>query len=122
VDDWIQATVFDETQSIEKMKKEELVEILKKIMDDQQTTVIYENKPLKSNLHPTMKPIQLIGKLIKNSSIKGKLVYEPFAGIGSTLIVAFRLERKCYAMKLDPRYMDVIITRWEELSRDKAKQ
>ena len=120
VDDRTQATVFDDTQSIEKMKKEELVEILKKIMDDQQSTVLYENKPLKSDLHPTMKPIPLIGKLIKNSSIKGQLVYEPFAGSGSTLIAADQLERTCYAMELDPRYVDVIVTRWEELTKQKA--
>lgn len=120
VDDRTQATVFDDTQSIEKMKKEELVEILKRIMDDQQSTVLYENKPLKSDLHPTMKPIPLIGKLIKNSSIKGQLVYEPFAGSGSTLIAADQLERTCYAMELDPRYVDVIVTRWEELTKQKA--
>jgi DNA modification methylase len=117
VDDRTQSTVIDDTQSLEKMKKEELVEILKKIMDNQQSTVLYENKPLKSDLHPTMKPIPLIGKLIKNSSIKGQLVYEPFAGSGSTLIAADQLERTCYAMELDPRYVDVIVTRWEELTQ-----
>ena len=120
VDDRTQSTVIDDTQSLEKMKKEELVEILKRIMDHQQSTVLYENKPLKSDLHPTMKPIPLIGKLIKNSSIKGQLVYEPFAGSGSTLIAADQLERTCYAMELDPRYVDVIVTRWEELTQQKV--
>jgi DNA modification methylase len=98
------------------MKKEELVEIIKKILEDNQSTVIYENKPLKSDLHPTMKPIPLIGKLIKNSSLRGQLVYEPFAGSGSTLIAADQLNRTCYCMELDPRYVDVIVTRWEELT------
>ncbi len=120
VDDRTQSTVFDDTQSIEKMKKEELVEILKRIMDHQHSSVLYENKPLKSDLHPTMKPIPLIGKLIKNSSIKGQLIYEPFAGSGSTLIAADQLERTCYAMELDPRYVDVIVQRWEELTRNSA--
>ncbi|MEI7667959.1 MAG: DNA methyltransferase, partial [Erysipelotrichaceae bacterium] len=77
-------------------------------------------KPLKSDLHPTMKPIPLIGKLIKNSSLRGQLVYEPFAGSGSTLIAADQLNRTCYAMELDPRYVDVIVTRWEELTKQTA--
>lgn len=121
IDDRTQATVIDDTQNIEKMKKEELIEILKKIMEDHQSTVIYENKPVKSDLHPTMKPIPLIGKLIKNSSLRNQLVYEPFGGSGSTLIAADQLNRVCYCMELDPRYVDVIVTRWEELTNQKAQ-
>ena len=116
VDDRTQSSVFDETKDLEKMKKEELLDILKKILDDNQTTVIYENKPVKSDLHPTMKPVPLIGKLIKNSSIQGQLVYEPFGGSGSTLIAADQLNRTCFCMELDPRYVDVIVQRWEELT------
>jgi DNA modification methylase len=116
VDDRTQASVFDETKDLEKMKKEELLDILKKILDDNQTTVIYENKPVKSDLHPTMKPVPLIGKLIKNSSIQGQLVYEPFGGSGSTLIASDQLGRTCFCMELDPRYVDVIVQRWEELT------
>jgi len=67
-----------------------------------------------------MKPIPLIGRLIKNSSIQGQLVYEPFAGSGSTLIAADQLGRTCYAMELDQRYVDVIVQRWEELTGQTA--
>jgi DNA modification methylase len=122
IDDRTQSSVFDETLVIDKLKKEELIDILKKILGDHQFTVIYENKPLKSDLHPTMKPIPLIGRLIKNSSLQGQLIYEPFAGSGSTLIAADQLGRTCYAMELDPRYVDVIVKRWEELTGKKAER
>jgi len=120
VDDRTQSTIFDETQNIEKLKKEELVELLAKFLEQTQTTILYENKPVKSDLHPTMKPIALIGRLIKNSSLRDQLVYEPFGGSGSTLIAADQLDRICYCMELDPRYVDVIIERWEDLTEEKA--
>jgi DNA modification methylase len=122
VDDRTQSTIFDETQNIEKLKKEELVELLKRFMNQTQTTILYENKPLRSDIHPTMKPVPLIGRLIKNSSLRDQLVYEPFAGSGSTLIAADQLDRTCYCMELDPRYVDVIIERWETLTDSKSVQ
>jgi len=122
VDDRTQSTIFDSTQNIEKLKKEELVELLAKFLEQTQTTILYENKPVKSDLHPTMKPVALIGRLIKNSSLRDQLVYEPFGGSGSTLIAADQLDRTCYCMELDPRYVDVIIERWEALKDEKAIQ
>ena len=121
VDDRTQSTIFDETQNIEKLKKEELVELLSKFLEQTQTTILYENKPVKSDLHPTMKPVALIGRLIKNSSLRDQLVYEPFGGSGSTLIAADQLDRTCYCMELDPRYVDVIIERWEVLTGSKSE-
>ncbi len=67
-----------------------------------------------------MKPVLLIGRLIKNSSLRDQLVYEPFGGSGSTLIAADHLDRTCYCMELDPRYVDVIIERWETLTEEKV--
>lgn len=69
-------------------------------------------RPVKSELHPTMKPIELCVRAIKNSSKGAELVYEPFGGSGSTLIACEQLGRKCYMMELDPHYCDVIRKRY----------
>ena len=103
------------------MKKEELVKLLEEIYSDKlSTTVIKENKPQVSDLHPTMKPIKLLAKLIKNSSKKEEIVLDLFGGSGSTLITCEQLDRKCYMMELDPHYIDVIIQRWENFTGEKA--
>lgn len=73
-------------------------------------------KPLKSDLHPTMKPIALIENMLLNNSIEGDAVLDLFGGSGSTLIAAEQLNRKCYMMEIDPHYCDVIIARWEKLT------
>lgn len=78
-------------------------------------------RPVKSELHPTMKPIELCARAIRNSSTKFNVVYEPFGGSGSTLMACEQLERTCYTMELDPKYCDVIIKRWEELTGEKAE-
>jgi DNA modification methylase len=79
------------------------------------------DKPLSNPLHPTMKPIQLIEKAINNSSQPGALILDTFLGSGSTLIAWERTHRTCYAMELDPIYVDVAIRRWEAFSGEKAK-
>ena len=78
------------------------------------------NRPSKSELHPTMKPIELVARSLTNSSHENALVYEPFGGSGSTLIACEQLNRKCYTMELDPKYVDVIIKRWESLTGQQA--
>lgn len=78
-------------------------------------------KPLKSDLHPTMKPIKLISECLLNSSKKGDKVIDIFGGSGSTLIACEQLDRKCYMLELEPKYCDVIIKRWETLTGKKAK-
>ena len=79
-----------------------------------------EKKPSKSEEHPTMKPIKLVAKAIKASSQRGELVLDLFGGAGSTLIAADMNERTCYMMELAPKYIDVIIARWEKLTGEKA--
>lgn len=74
----------------------------------------------KNELHPTMKPIALCSKAIENSSKKEDIVLDLFGGSGSTLISSEQLNRKCYMMELDPKYVDVIIDRWETLTGEKA--
>jgi len=70
--------------------------------------------------HPTQKPIALMRKPILNHTQRGGLVYEPFLGSGTTLAAAEVTERVCYGMELDPKYVDVVVSRWQGLSGEKA--
>jgi DNA modification methylase len=84
------------------------------------TTVLEFDRPLRSDLHPTMKPIPLLAKLINDGLPAKGRVYDPFGGSGSTLIACEQLNRTCYMMELDPKYCDVIVQRWEDLTGQKA--
>lgn len=84
-------------------------------------TVWDMDKEKKCDLHPTMKPIELVGRSIKNSSKKDDVVLDCFGGSGSTLIACEQLNRKCYMCELDPHYCDVILQRWENLTGQKAE-
>ena len=75
----------------------------------------------KNDLHPTMKPIALCCKAIENSSKKEDIVLDLFGGSGSTLMACEQLNRNCYMMELDPKYVDVIINRWETFTGKKAE-
>ena len=86
-----------------------------------QTTVWNYKKPNNSSLHPTMKPVELIVNAIINSSKTNQMVVDLFLGSGSTLIACEKTNRICYGMELDTNYCDVIITRWEEYTGQKAK-
>ena len=70
--------------------------------------------------HPTQKPAELMRRPILNHLRRGELVYEPFLGSGTTLAAAELTERVCCGMELDPKYVDVIVLRWQELSGKKA--
>lgn len=83
-------------------------------------TVIEAPRPKNSDLHPTMKPVALIRQCIENSTREGDLVLDPFGGSGSTLIACEATTRRCAMVEIDPRYADVIITRWETLTGNKA--
>lgn len=84
------------------------------------TTVWDFDKPRKCDLHPTMKPIELVANAILDGSRGGDIVLDVFGGSGSTLIAAEQTNRKCYMMELDPKYVDVIIDRWESYTGKKA--
>ena len=86
------------------------------------TTVLDFDKPLKSDLHPTMKPVALLEKLINDGSLPNQNVYEPFLGSGSTLIAAEKTNRKCLGIELEPHYMQVIIDRWQNYTGEKAEK
>jgi DNA modification methylase len=77
-------------------------------------------KPARNDLHPTMKPVELMERSIRNSSRPGDLVLDCFGGSGSTLIAAEKAGRRCFMMELDPKYCDVIVRRWQEFSGGKA--
>lgn len=118
------ATVIEdaENQDIDDMKKDELKKLLKSILGGvHETTVLDEKKPTKSELHPTMKPIPLIAKQIKNSSRQGETVLDLFGGSGSTLMACEQLGRRCFMMEYDPHYADVIIKRWEDYTGEQAE-
>lgn len=83
-------------------------------------TVWDMDKEKKCDLHPTMKPIELVARAIKNSSKPGQAVLDLFGGSGSTLIACEQLNRKCFMCELDPKYVDVIVNRWEQLTGKKA--
>ena len=89
--------------------------------DRTQTTVMDFDKPLKNGEHPTMKPVGLFSYQIQNSSKKGDTVLDLFGGSGTTMIACEQLGRKSYLMEFDPKYVDVIINRWEEFTGKKAK-
>jgi len=79
-----------------------------------QTTLLQFDRPQRNAEHPTMKPIPLIGYLIKNSSREGDLVFDFFLGSGTTLIAADQLKRRCFGCELDPKYCDVIVDRYRK--------
>lgn len=83
-------------------------------------SVLYEPKPVKSGLHPTMKPVALVERMLKASARSGDIVGDAFGGSGTTLIAADRLGMAARLMELDPRYVDVIVRRWEQYSGRRA--
>lgn len=104
------------------MKKEEMRALLEDIYSDKvSTTVIHEDKPAASAEHPTMKPVRLIARLLRNSSKTGGIVLDPFGGSGTTLIACQQLKRRCRMMELDPHYCDVIIDRWQRMTGEEAE-
>lgn len=89
--------------------------------DRKQSTVLQFDRPHRSTEHPTTKPIDLITYMLNQSSKQGHTVLDLFGGSGSTLIACEMTGRQCFTMELDPRYVDVIIRRYEELTGKKAE-
>jgi DNA modification methylase len=78
-------------------------------------------KPSKSDLHPTMKPIELIENALLNSSLEENNILDLFLGSGSTMIACEKLNRRCFGMEIDEIYCDVIVKRWEDFTGKKAE-
>lgn len=114
-------TTVEEQEDLQELKKSELIDLIMSIFQETKQSIIYENKPSRSEEHPTMKPIKLIAQLVANSSREGESVLDLFGGSGTTLIACEQLNRKCYMMEYDPKYVDVIIDRWERYTGKKAE-
>lgn len=112
-------TTIDDRPNYKKMSKEELLEEIKKLRgDDLPSTVIYEDRPSRSEEHPTMKPVKLFERLIKNSSKEEDIILDPFGGSGTTIIASQKLNRHARLMELDPKYCDVIRKRWTKYAKE----
>ncbi len=86
-----------------------------------QGDVWFVNKPVRNELHPTMKPVELVERAVNNSSKSRDIVLDCFGGSGTTLIACEKLNRQCRMIELDPKYVDVIVKRWEEFTGKKAE-
>lgn len=84
------------------------------------TTIWKYDKPRKCDLHPTMKPVELVANCMMDASVEGDIVLDMFGGSGTTIIAAEQLGRRAMLMELDPHYCDVIIARWEKLTGKEA--
>jgi DNA modification methylase len=89
---------------------------------DDQDTVFEIARPAASREHPTSKPVELVERCVDNSSRRGGMVLDPFAGSGTTVIAAERLGRRARLLEIDPAYADVIIRRWETFTDGKARR
>ena len=89
--------------------------------DRDQGDVWHIKKPAKNDLHPTMKPVELVERSIRNSSKPGQTVLDPFGGSGTTLIAAEKSGRQARLMELDPKYVDVIVRRWQDWTGQEAR-
>ena len=94
---------------------------IKSVSDRKQSDIWNCQRPHRSELHPTTKPVELVERALANSSKRGAVIADPFGGSGSTLIGAQTQGRKAYLMELDPKYCDVIVQRWENFTGRKAE-
>lgn len=117
-----ESTVIDDRPDIGKMSKADLQSLCRELLNRTPcpTSILREDKPARSDIHPTMKPVKLFARLIANSTRKGESVLDIFGGSGTTIIAAEQLGRRAYAMELFPRYCDAIISRWEAMTGKKA--
>lgn len=116
-------TVIEDQIDLDKMKKEDMKKLLEVLFSEETpSTILRAEKPPRSDLHPTMKPLKLMAKQINNSSKAGDAVLDIFGGSGSTLMACEQMNRRCLTCELDPHYCDVIIARWEEFTGRKAEK
>ena len=104
------------------MTKEEQLQAYRELQAQVAESVIRENRPTSNPLHPTMKPIRLVAKLIRSSTRpeKNEIVLDHFMGSGTTLMACEQTGRVAYGMELDPVYVDVQVLRWEQFTGKKA--
>ena len=90
--------------------------------DRTRTTLWSVDRPKASRQHPTMKPVELWAMAMQDGSRESEVVYDPFLGSGTTLIAAEQLGRKCFGLEIEPKYCDVVVERWQQLTGGKAER
>lgn len=116
------ATVADDDVDLKKMDKAQLIELINAYRNAEGTTVSRFRKPKHADLHPTMKPVELVKHHVRNSSERGDAVLDMFGGSGTTLIACQALARKARLLEKEPVNADVIITRWQQWTGDIARR
>ena len=91
-------------------------------IEDRTQTTVWQIDREGDYQHPTQKPVALISRALRNSTIRGEVALDPFAGSGTTLIACEQLGRRCLALEIEPKYCDVIVQRWEGYTGKKAKR
>lgn len=115
--DFTATTVLDQGESdVKRMSRESLEALAVLLLGCVPTSTLYVDRPARSELHPTMKPIALIERCLGHSTRPGELVLDVCAGSGSTIIAAERLKRRAAALELDPQYADVAVMRWQDFT------
>lgn len=118
-----ETTVIEDRPDLRHMTKPELVDLCRRLMEPgAETDVIRCDKPVSSAIHPTMKPVRLFARLIRNSSRPGDVVLDPFGGSGTTVVACEQMGRSARTVELDPRYCDAIVGRWERLTGRRAER
>lgn len=114
-------TILEDEVSLERMSKSDLIALIQRYQEETPTTILRVDRPTSNTLHPTMKPLSLIERLILNSSREGEAILDTFGGSGSTLLACEATDRISYTMEIDPVYVDVIIKRWEQMTGQQAQ-
>jgi DNA modification methylase len=118
--DFTRTTIIDDDIDLKKMTKPQLQELVNSYRTEQKTTALRENRPSRSELHPTMKPVNLVQRMIEWSSVQKDVVLDLFGGSGSTLMACVNAGRYARLMELDPKYCDVIVKRWQDFTGQQA--
>jgi DNA modification methylase len=114
--DFTKTTVIEDDIDVTKMTKPQLLAAVQAFLAAQRDTILRHDRPTRSDLHPTMKPVALVQDMIEASSLPSERVLDLFGGSGTTLIACERSGRRAALMELDPRFGDVTVRRWEEFT------
>jgi len=118
--DFTRTTVIDDDLKIKDMKRDQLLELVNEMRNARLSTVVRYDRPTKSELHPTMKPVGLVQQMIKWSSQQTDIVLDLFGGSGTTMIACEKINRHSRLMELDGRFADVCVTRWMQFTGKEA--
>ena len=118
-----ESTVLTDDRNPDSMSKAELVDFVYDLLAQKGATTVLEfDKPTRSELHPTMKPVSLFAYQIMNSTRRGETVLDVFGGSGTSVVACEQTGRHCACVELDPHYASVIVDRWEKLTGGKAEK